>query len=246
MATHRNYGLTTGFSELRHEHLQPSSVDTLDLLATLSESIDEGLAICDRNISFESPRTGDERNSFSTAPSFSTNPIVIDSVSRSEAHRQRPNNLSSTTARPNDSTRGPTATPQPSHPLFVAPEEGEHFVPDWMHSHKCGENMNPDARNRVQQMFEDIDQALKELQTARQLLSSTLLDSMITNTPADTQVGEGLAHMSGGWLGRWADLAPYDNRRRTTRYNIPPPHGECFTARDRDNISYGVHRHVAL
>jgi hypothetical protein len=251
MATHRNYGVTEGFNELRHEHLQPSSVDTNELLATLAESLDEAMRICRRNISCESTSTEDETGSSETTPSFCINPNVLAS---SSIIRHDQSNFVRTPEQ-GAALRSATSPPSPTHPPFVAHISGEHFIPDFMNSHLCLPTLGLDARNRIADLFNNVDHALQELQSARQLLSSTVLRSTEMDTSAEPQVSGGRdvssdverpAQNSAGRLARWADLPPYDARQRSTDNETPPLHGECFAARDRDQVSFGIHCYVAL
>jgi hypothetical protein len=240
-----HYALTRGFSELRHEHLEPSSIDINDLFMTMTEGLDEGISICERNISFESKDAGDGNHSPGADPSFSINPAVLPSVL----------NLPPRVPLHPHATRGLAVPFPPTHPPFVSPQPDERFVPDFMHSHTCKKTLAPEARNRLARLFHSIDFALKELQASRQLLSSTSVDPSIQPGTAGAQASvegntssglEQLVRLSNGELGRWADPSPFDVRQRGTKPDEPPAHGECFNARDRDAICYGVHRSVAL
>lgn len=232
MTSHHNYGLVQGFNELRYEHQQPSPIDIDDLLATLDESLDEGVRICERNVSSESKHS--KNDSRKPVPSFSMHPSIP----------PLPDPPSPTGPGSEEYT-----AEAPTHPPFVPANKDERFVPDFMHSHTCKPDLAPDARNLIARLFFAIDTGLKEVLASRQLLCPVMLDPSAKHRSAKGFLNSEwqlLSRISGGWLGRWADPAPYDTRQRSANPETPPEYGGCFTYVDRDALGHGLHNYIAL
>jgi hypothetical protein len=224
------YDPVDGFSELRHQNLQPSSVDVNDLLETLSESFSEGIEICERNIFSDLTDTESVYHSRKAAPPMMSFGVDLD-------------------ADPDDSESVLTAPASPTHPPFVYPAPGEIFIPDFLHSHMHDPEMPRVNKSRLECLFKGVDHALKQLKAARQILCTFIpfVPLLDTNSVADRAGNrESDAHHPPSRNGQWPDLAAIDVQLKDGTINTGPTRGACFTSRDRDVLSYGVHRHIGL
>jgi hypothetical protein len=230
MSVLARYDPIDGFSELRHQNLQPSSVDVSDLLETLSESFSEGIGICERNIYSDLTDTESDYHSRKAVPSKISFGVDSD-------------------AGPDDSESVLTAPASPTHPPFVFPASGEIFIPDFLHSHMHDPEMPRVNKSRLESLFKGVDHALKQLRAARQVLNSftPFITPLDVNSVADGAVDrESYSDHPPSKIGQWPDLAAIDVQLKDGTIDTRPTHGACLTSRDRDVLSYGVHRHIGL
>jgi hypothetical protein len=226
MSVLARYDPVDGFSELRHQNLQPSSVDVNDLLQTLSESFSEGIEICERNIYSDLTDTESDYHSQETVPPMMS--FGVDS---------------------DDSESVLTAPASPTHPPFVFPTSGEIFIPDFLHSHMHDPEMPRVNKSRLESLFKGVDHALKQLKAARQILNSftPFIPPLDVNSVADGAVDrESESDHPASKTGQWPDLAAIDVQLKDGTIDTRPTRGACLTSRDRDVLSYGVHRHIGL